>query len=234
MTINESIKIYEKARQELIKAEEAAKAAEAIKEKAREAARAADISIFRDKSHPLMVAYYGAIDKRDQENKKVKFATAVFIASKHNVLNVAANTLRAAIIENPEKFKAPTHHKRFIEAVKEITGKDFYLDNSLSGSLYLNYVNLPGNSYSAYICEKDHTSGKLNINPEKLTERYNESTLKEIKTEARKAVKDAEKIRKAAAALEAMTSATRANYKTYIYNYIPYFNKYDLKDNNNL
>lgn len=230
MTIREAIEAHNKAQQENSKAQQAA----------REAAEAARIAWDRVPRNNILLDrecnQYQEAKKASQAETEAKktaqFTAAVEAAAGQNVLYVACNVLKAAILEAPEKFAAPTHYKKFEKAIQEITGKEFYLDNSLSCSLYICYRGT-GYSHSAsgFICEKDPATNTLIINPEKLNQRHSESTLTEIKKEAKQAIKDAEKIREAAAKLEQLTKETKNKYNTYINIYLPYFSAYDLHDN---
>ena len=221
MTINEAIKQYNKAQEEARAAEKAINEAREAQEAARVAAREAYQSIFKtDHNSEVFKRYEAAQAATAEARKKSNAAAAIAKAAGHNVLNVAANTLRAAILENPAKFSKPTHFKKFEEEVKNVTGARFYIDNSLSCSFYINYLDMTHGDNCAYICEK--RNGQLIIDPERLAQNAApEYTLKEIKKEARQAEKDAEKLRKAAAKLEELTKATKANYNTYIMYYLP-------------
>lgn len=228
LTINEAIAEYKKAQQENSKAQEAAKAAQ-------EAARAAwnkvpREHIIHDKTSAEYTAAKAASQEESKANKKADYTAAVAAAAGQNVLYVTSNVLRAAILENPAKFSKPTHYKTFINSIQEITGPEFYLDNSLNCSLYICYRGVNYSNNSIFVCDKDHSTGLIKIDPERLTQKHRESTLKEIKAEAKKAIKDAEKIRAAAAKLEKLTKDTKNSYNTYINIYLPYFSAWDLHD----
>lgn len=229
MNIREAIEAHTKAQQENSKAQQAA----------REAAEAARIAWDRVPRNNILLDrecnQYQEAKKASQAEtdakQAAKTAAAIEAAAAQNVLYVTTNVLRAAILENPEKFKKPCHYKAFTNAIQEITGPEFYLNNSLSSSLYICYRGAGyGHSASAFICDKDYTAGTININPERLNQRHKENTLKEIKKEAKQAIKDAEKIREAAAKLEQLTKETKNKYNTYINIYLPYFYSYDLHD----
>lgn len=226
MNINEAIKNYKKA-------QEANTAAVKAYNEAQEASRAAwDLVPFKKRleKSPEYIAAKEASQAEEATKKFQEYTAAVAAAAGQNVLYVACNVLRAAILEAPEKFNKPCHFKQFEKALQEITGPDFYLDNSLSSSFYICYRGVNYGSNTIFICEKDYNTGKLIINPDRLNQRQHESTLTEIKKEAKKAIKDAQKIREAAAKLEKLTKEAAASYSTYIYTYLPTFSIYDLTD----
>lgn len=228
MNIREAIEAHTKAQQENSKAQQAA----------REAAEAARIAWDRVPRNNILLDrecnQYQEAKKASQAETEAKkaaqFTAAAEAAAGQNVLYVTCNVLRAAILEAPEKFNKPCHYKQFEKAIQEITGPEFYLDNSMSSSLYICYRGVNYGSHTIFICEKDYNTGKLVINPDRLNQRQHESTLTEIKKEAKQAIKDAEKIREAAAKLEKLTKETKNKYNTYINIYLPYFSTYDLHD----
>lgn len=236
MNILEAIKQQEKANQESAAAYKALKAAQAAQETAREKCRIEYKSLFNKEARENYFnseshkAYEAAQAATAEARKKANTATAIAKAAADNVLNVTCNTLRAAILESPEKFKAPTHYKKFIEAVKAVTGNRFYIDNRMSSSFYINYMDSDRGNDSVFICEQQN--GQILINPEKLQDRRPEFTLKEIKKEAKKAEKDAEKMRKAAAKLEKEIKETRNGYNTYIKHLMPDYYSNGFHDSN--
>lgn len=234
MTIKEAITYYEKAGKESSAANKAYQEAKEAQEAARQKCRNEYKSFFTPEARE---SYLNSESHRNYEAaqaataaalKKFNTAAAVHKAAGHNVLNVTSNTLRAAILANPEKFNKPTHFKKFVENVQEVTGNRFYIDNSMSCSLYIYYLDMTHGENNVYICEKKN--GEIVINPEKLQERAAEYTLKEIKAEAKKAEKDAEKLRKAAAELEKTVKATRAKYNTYIMYMLPDYSCGSFRD----
>lgn len=231
MTLNEAIKQYNKAQEESRAANKAHEAAKEAQEAARVAAREAYKSIFSiDHESEIYKKYEAAQAVTAEARKRSNTAAAIATAAGHNVLNVAANTLRAAILENPEKFNKPVHFKKFIEEVKNITGNRFYIDNTLSCTFWIVYLDMPHGDNSAYICEKEN--GQIVINPEKLSQKAQEFTLKEIKKEAKQAEKDAEKLRKAAAKLEKEVKETRSKYNTHILYMLPDYYNNSFKNSN--
>ena len=231
MNITEAIAQHKKAIKENSKAQAAAKAATETARAKWDAVRINRTSLF-EKGYKTSPEYISAMEASEAETKArqaANIAQAIEKAAAHNVLNVAANTLQAAIIADPAKFSKPCHYKQFTAAILEVTGDQFYIDNSLSYSFYIRYRGLNYND-CIYIADKD--GEKLNINPEKMTANYSEYTLKEIKTEAKKAIKDAEKLRQAAAKLEKVVKETRNNYKTYIRHYLPDYNSGNFKNSN--
>ena len=236
MNIKEAMQQLNKAKEESRAAykayQEAKEAQEAARQKCRDEYKSfftpeAPESYLNSEAHRN---YEAAQEATAAARRKDNTATAIAKAAGENYMHVVANTLRAELIAHPEKFNKPTHFKKFAEEVKAITGDRTYIDNSLSCSFYIDFYDLEHGHNSIFICEKQN--GVLIIDPEKLNNPYHESTLKEIKAEARKAEKDAEKLRKAAANLEKLSKETRAQYKTTIEQFLPYYSCGSFKDSN--
>lgn len=216
MNIQEAIKQHKKAIEENSRAQAGAR-------EAAEKARAAwnnckSIEVLKDDTNPLYIAAMQASQEERTAKEAAQITNATRNAAADNVLNVVANVLRAAILESPAKFKNPCHFKAFIKAVEDITGPEFYLDNSYNYSLYICYRGADHGQHSIFLCEKE--AGALKIT-DKLKERNQEFTLKEIKQEAKKAKKDAEKIRAAYEKAEKAAKDIRAKYKTSICYMLP-------------
>lgn len=230
------------AMQQLNKAQEESRAAYKAYQKAKEAQEAArqkcgnEYKLLSPEARENYLnseahkAYEAAQEATAAARKKDNTTSAIVKAASDNYMHVVANTLRAAIIANPEKFNKPTHFKKFQDEVKNVVGDHIYIDNTFSCSFYLNCYDIESGHNSIYICEKNN--GQLVIDPEKIKNPYSEHTLKEIKAEARKAEKDAEKLRNAARKLEILAKETRAQYKTAIEQFLPYYSCGSFKDSN--
>lgn len=225
MTIQEAINYYKQAQKEATKAAQAAKEAS---ESEHEFWKNIDYSMLKDKESPAVKAAQEASEKARKARQAENITTAVLKAAADNVLNVAVNRVRDAMQETPDKFNKPVHFKVFKENLKQITGENFYINNSYSYSLYLTNYNFSSDIREKFLCEIEN--GQINFEGKSLQERRAEFTLKEIKAEAKKAVKDAEKLRKSYEKYLAMQGAIKAEYKTIIANFLPSTNSGYLED----
>lgn len=223
--INRALKDLEKARTEAKKAHEAREAAnKAALEAWHKIAPGALRTLGKDA--PEYIAAMEASKKEDAAKKADNLATAVLYAASTNVAYTAANALIKAFNDHPEKFNKPVHYKVFIEACKAVTGDSFYINNTW-GSLYLYFRGYSGGEHEIFLCDLENNCIKYNHHTEKQRPTL---TLAEIKKEAKRAQKDAEKLHKLEAELYQASEKARNGYSSYISYLLPYANQYNLHD----
>lgn len=221
--IKRAIEDYNKAAKAHTAAAKKARELDEAETKAWNALRATGTSFFKrcEENPELYAAAEKASEAATKARKAADIKKAVLMAMSNNVAYIAADALKTAIKKNPEKFSFPTHYKKFSEAVKEIVGDSFYLETR-----YCIHIHFRPGSYghdTAFVC--DLNSHQQKIDPASL-EKHEPGrvflTLKEIEAEAKKAARDAEKIRKIYKEAEAKSEAIKNSYSSNIKYYIPH------------
>lgn len=221
--IKKAIADYEKAANEHAAAAKKERAANEKESEAWNKVRILPGSLFeRRENNPEEIE---AAHKASEEAKKARQAEkrtrAVMWAASQKVADLAADELRSAMKENPEKFDFPVHYKKFEAAVESITGESgFYID-----SRYSAYLHFSAGEYGKNSCFlADIKEGKIDFDCASIAKHERGKvypTLEEIKKEARKAEKDAEKIRKLYDKAKADADKIRNSYASSMKYYLP-------------
>lgn len=221
--IIQAIKDYEKAAKECTKLNQAAKAAQ-------EAHTAAVMAIkyhltFKEwRTSPEYIEMQKKQEAAAAMESKAKAATATKYAAGYNAAAAAKNAIREAIeAGNDKRLFLPTHYKKFEEAIKEITGDDFYISHDSEYSIYITYRGGDYGHSEIYLCDKKAGA----IDPEYIDKHRGERstiyTLAELKAEAKKAVKIAAKMKAQAEKLEKECNSLKAEITSHINCLLPSF-----------
>lgn len=182
---------------------------------------------FRKKTDAEKTEYNAILKKNADAEKAAKMARAVVLAASQNVANIASNVLLAAVRENPGAYDMPVHYKKFKTAIENVLNpEDFWF----SASEYSFTITFRGGEYNHNdVWLFSVRNGVLVLDDDRDKMRL-ECTLAEIKKEARRAFRDAEKLR--AAVNKLAGDDARKNYKTHVAHLMPYFEKYNaIRDN---
>ena len=221
--IKRAIEDYNKAAKAHTAAAKKARELDEVERKAWNAIKGTGSSFFKrcEEQPELYAEAHKASDAATKARKAADIKKAVLMAASNNAAYIAADALRTAIKATPEKFSAPTHYKKFSEAIAEIVGDDFYLETR-----YCIHIHFRPGSYghdTAFVCELDRNGQKIDLSSlEKHEPGRQFPTLKEIEAEAKKAARDAEKIRKIYKEAEAKSEAIKNSYRSNIKYYIPH------------
>lgn len=222
--ISRAIKDFEKARKENNAAQDT------HKKEAENTKRTID-AIFNGSYHKTTAEEDAKIKEAGERERAAKeaanLAQAVYLAAGENVANTAANVFIEAATATPEKFSAPTHYKKFENAFSDLLGEDFYFCQSD----YSFYIYFRGGRYghnSTFVFPKEN--GCIDASNENHRKPRNESTLAELKKDAKNALKYARKIEEKYKELEALDSEYRASIKSHIRELMPYLQAGAIKD----
>jgi len=229
--LTKALDVYTKLSKEATAAINAAKAADARQkelfsiwdEEATAAAKAAGKAKFLTIKECDNMQSWKDYKAADEATAKARHAERVAIiareAAKANAAKAGAEVIREAIAANPEKYAAPVTSNKFLNAISEA------VDNA--------YITIKVNYSSIYVeLYKDYQSAQ-----EFLTDKQDDGTAdidrilkrkpaeildyKTIKAEAKKAIKDAEKIEAIQAEAHKKAEAIRDAYKSNIKYMLP-------------
>ena len=159
----------------------------------------------------------------DEATKKARQAERVAIitreAAKANAAKAAAEVIREAMTANPEKFTAPADNMKFLHAISEAVDSPYISIKTEYSSIYVEF-------YKDYQSAREFLTDRQSdgtADAERIAKRAPLDVLdyKTIKAEAKKAIKDAEKIEAIQKAACAKVDAIQAGYKSNIKYMLP-------------
>ena len=188
----------------------------------REASELWDQVFSKDKKHgdPTTAEAMAASRQEDEARAKKRIANNCYMAMGEEVLRIAVDEIRRDALEHPEKYKNPLSWKKTRQNILEIVGDDFYIDGDYS--FYL--VFRPALKHDRKFVWNE-TDG--NPDPALLfkwtteAEALTDLTYKEIKAEAIRAEKAAQKIKKLMEDATAKAGEIKETFHSAIANYLP-------------
>ena len=233
--IREAIAIFNKASKKYKEAEQERKDAEAAynaiwdkKRAAYEAECAKGKASFVQFANSLIGSGLEAQEKdaitalKDAEDA-AKISKAIMYAASTNVAKTAANVLKKALKDTPEKYSMPTHYKKFDENITTLIGSEFWIEDRYVA--YVHFRNgIHDHNYSMFA--DMNRDGTLNLENENFSGLYKTVDYATLKQEARKAKKLAEKISREYDKIYNAYEAGKIELTSEIRYYLPKMNKY--------
>ena len=153
----------------------------------------------------------------NEAKQKTNFTQAVLFACGENVADIACNVFMEEYEKNKKDFSMPLHYKKFESNFYKVLPEEyFYFENNYGYSMYIAFRLAPYGHNRSYCMSIE--SGYLKQDDRDKTK--HESTLAEIKKEAKQAFKDAEKLRKIIDGMK--KNYPRNKYNTHIRYMLPY------------
>lgn len=171
-------------------------------------------------------AINAAGDAENTAKTNYNIACAVVMACGQNVANIANNIFIDAVYKDPEKWKMPTHYKKFETAFYKVLDPEYFYFTADTYSFQI--VFKLGEYGHREVWTFSTKNGCLDID-ETRDKKRSVSTLPEIKKEARQAVKVAENMRRDIEKLR--SKYDRKQFKTYISALMPYVEINAIHDN---
>lgn len=154
-----------------------------------------------------------------EAKKEQKITALVYKAASQNIADMAANILKAAVLNNPEKFNYPVHYKKFKTSVESILPAEYFYYDSSEYSFYIYFRTGIYNHKQCFVFDKNSDG---TINTSRTTVKEINVTLADIKREAKAAFKYAEKLKSAYKKLQDESDNAKKNFVSAIKYEIPY------------
>ena len=228
--ISQAIADYNTAAKECTKLNQAAKAAQEAHSAAVNKIR--EVKTFKEwKNSPEYIEMERTAEEAAKMEKRAKAATAIKYAAAQNAAQAAANAILEAMEAGTDKrLFLPTHYKKFDEAIKDITGPEFYISHNSEYSIYITFRDGDYGHSEIYLFDKK--TGE--VDPEYIERNRGKHrkvyALTEIKADAKKAAKAAAKIRDKAEKLQKESEALKNEINSSIKWLMPSINYTGLND----